>query len=140
MKSRAQKYLEKLSAMDSRIEQLKYELSELEKNRVTIRAVNYEQHGSGSGKNEAAFEKTADKIADLELEINHKIEALTEYRHNAIRLIQRLEDSDQMKILFMHYIQRMTFDEIISSVGYGRTKIYKIHKTALAELDKTSEF
>lgn len=135
MKHRSQKYLEKISAMDEHIEQLKYELSELEKSRVAVSAVNYDQHGSGSAKSEAAFEKTADRIADLELTINREIEAMAQYKYDAIHLIQRLEDPKQTKILFMRYVQRKSFDEITVSLGYAPTYIYKMHKMALAELD-----
>lgn len=136
MKYESQKLLEKISTLDEHIEQLKFELSELEKSRVSIRAVNYDPHGSGSAKNEAAFEKTVDKITDLELAINREIEALAQLRYNAIRLIQRLENPKQSQILFMRYVQRKSFDEIIASIGYAPTYIYTMHRTALAELDK----
>lgn len=136
MKYESQKILEKISTMDEHIEQLMFELSELEKNRVTVRAVSYGNHGSGSVKNEAAFEKTADKIVDLELAINREIEALAQHRHNAIHLIQRLDNPRQSQILFMRYVQKKSFDEIISSIGYAPTYIYTMHRTALAELDK----
>lgn len=136
MKNKSQQFLERISTLDDHIEQLKFELSELEKNRTYIRAANYERHGTGSGKNEAAFEKTSDKIADLEIEINREIEDLAQRRYDAIRLIQRLENPRQSQILFMRYVRKMSFDEIVSSIGYAQTYVYTLHRTALAELDK----
>lgn len=136
MKYRSQKLLEKISAMDNHIEQLMFELSELEKNKITVRAVNYGDHGHGSAKNEAVFEKTSDRIVDLELKINREIEELAQRRDDAIRLIQRLDNPRKSQILFMRYVQKKTFDEIISSIGYAPAYIYKMHSTALAELDQ----
>ena len=138
MKYRSQKFLEKISTLDEHIEQLKFELTELEKNRISVRAVNYDAHGShGNGqKNEAVFEKNSDRIADLELELKREIEQLAEQRNTAIHLIQRLDDPKQSKILFMRYVQKKSFDEIVSAIGYAASYIYTIHRTALAELDK----
>ena len=136
MKYQSQKFLEKISTMDEHIEQLKFELSELEKNRVSIRAVSYDRCGSGGAKGEAAFEKTADKIADLELKINREIEDLAQHRDDAIHLIQRLDNPKQSQILFMRYVKKMSFEEIMASIGYAATYIYTMHRTALAELDK----
>lgn len=138
MKYNSQKFLKKISAIEDHIEQLKYELSELEKTRVYVRAVNYGANGiaGGSKKSEAAFEKTADKIADLELEVNREIENLAEQRNAAIHLIQRLDDPRQSKILFMRYLQKKTFGEIESDVGIAQSYLYVIHRKALVELDK----
>lgn len=137
MKYRSQIVLEKISIIENRIEQLKFELEELEKNRVSVRAVSFDKVPGGSScRGEAAFEKTGDKIADLEREIRREIESLSMARHDAISLIQRLENTSQMNVLFMRYVKMASFDEIASELGYSATSVFRAHRTGLAALDK----
>lgn len=137
MKYKSQTVLEKISIIENRIGQLKFELGELEKNRVSVRAVSYDKlPGGSSSRKEAAFEKTGDKIADLEREISREIESLSMARHDAIALIQRLENNSQMNVLFMRYVKSASFDEIASELGYSPTSVFRAHRTGLAALDK----
>lgn len=135
IKTDSKKFLESISGLDKQIARLKFELSELEKNRAEIRAVSFEQHSPPGGKKEAAFEKNSDKLVDLERKINRKVEELASRRHLAIELIQRIENPIRSEILFGRYIKKMTFDEIISELGYARGYVYRMHQSALKEFD-----
>ena len=136
MKSKVQVLLEEIAKTETRIEQMKFELESLEENLTYIRALSYEKIGSGSRKNEAAFEDITDRIVDLGNNIKRDIAELAERKYDAVRLIQRLDNALQEKILHMRYIRSKPFAEIGSELGYDLNYIYKLHKRALEKIEK----
>lgn len=136
MKSRSQLFLENISVLEQKIDELKFELDALEKNRIYIRAVNFDKLPGGGRAREASFEKVGDKIADLTRELDAKMAELAEARHNAIALIHSLENHSQSRVLFLRYVKRLSFDQLSAELGYAESHVFMLHRNGLAELDK----
>ena len=68
---------------------------------------------------------------DLEMEITK----LAEERKALIAKIDLLENDDLSRLLILRYVQETPWDDIAAEMGFCERHIYRLHKTAVEELD-----
>lgn len=75
---------------------------------------------------------------DLEKTIEDKMQKLVKKHIKAERLINQLDDSRQRLVLELYYlsIDRKTWSDVGKAMGYAESRIYDIHRSALAEMNK----
>ena len=88
----------------------------------------------------AAYQKTKDgnaaKLADVRAKLHENIKELAVRIDETVALINTLGDTKTRALLFMHYVNRMTVEEISETMGCGVTKLHRLHSEALAEFEK----
>ena len=133
----AKKYLQNLRRLDIVIDQKIKELDGLKAMTACIGSFDYSRERvitSPSG--EAPFEKNVDRIIELEVEIRDEIDKFVDEKHKIINQIQSLRDADEIKVLYMRYIECQTFEKIAVDMDYTIRNIYFIHGRALQNFEK----
>ncbi len=76
------------------------------------------------------------KIVDLEKEIYDEIERLGKVRADIIKTIDSLERPAQRDILYMRYINHMTFEQIAVEINKSWRHTLRLHGYALKNFSK----
>ena len=75
------------------------------------------------------------KIIELEKVINADIDKLVDDKRVAMEMIESLDTQTEKTILYRHYFDRKTFDEIADEVYYSERWVRKIHSDAIDKLN-----
>lgn len=73
-------------------------------------------------------------LIEYEIELNKSIDEFIGIKKEVSSVIDKLEDGDQIDILYKRYFQYMTWEEIATSKSYTYQWIHKIHAKALIEV------
>ena len=76
------------------------------------------------------------KALDLDAEIYEDEAALQEKKVFMLELIGTLDSSDNQTVLIKRYFEHLSWENIASSMFYSVRWIYKLHGSALEEMDK----
>ena len=57
-------------------------------------------------------------------------------KNATIDKIYNLKDNEQIKVMVLRYSEGMTWDEVSQEIGLSRRKNFKVHKQAMAKLNK----
>ena len=76
------------------------------------------------------------KIVDLETEINQAIDAYVDKKREISRLIEQVQDPDQLTVLHKRYIQYEHWEQIACEMGFTYRNICYIHGRALQAVTK----
>lgn len=128
-------FLNRIKKIDLLIDVKLKELSAL-KDRLTNITVNTEREKVQTSMVGDKFADTIAKIVDLENEINTDIDVLVDYKSQARKLIERLDDDVQKVILYDRYFRGCTFEEIAVGIGYTWRWTCKLHGRALQKLNE----
>lgn len=90
---------------------------------------------SGSGGKDKLGNAVA-KIVDLENEINAAVDAYIDKRREVGKLLERLEDSDQIKVLHKRYFEFKPWEQIAIEMNFTYRNVCYIHGRALQAVDK----
>ena len=78
---------------------------------------------------------TIAKIIEMQNEINNLIDLYVDKKTYLSRIIDSLQKPEQIKVLYGHYFQGKSFDDIAHDLGYTRRNICYIHGAALQEVE-----
>lgn len=84
-----------------------------------------------SSTGEAAFEKTVDRIVEIEDRIMELLDKLREAKDRIVRQIIALEDERYMEVLYKHYVELKSIGRIAHEMHYSYNHIVKLHREAL---------
>lgn len=56
-------------------------------------------------------------------------------KNSTIDKIYNLKDNEQIKVMVLRYSEGMTWDEVSQEIGLSRSKVFKVHKQAMAKLN-----
>lgn len=87
-----------------------------------------------SGRNSA--ENIMVRIIDLQYEINADIDKYAELRKNAYRMIDSLDDSRYVGLLYRYYLEQKTWEEVAVEMKYSYRRIMQLHGYALNALNQ----
>ena len=87
----------------------------------------------GSSCNDSRLEELVIKIADLEKEEARMEHEMAGVSAELSTFLSRLSSPVQMKILMMHYVELMSFDDIARKFSLPVRSMYRYHKEGLAE-------
>lgn len=56
-------------------------------------------------------------------------------KNATIDKIYNLKDNEQIKVMLLRYTEGMTWGEVSQEIGLSRSKVFKVHKQAMAKLN-----
>ena len=74
------------------------------------------------------------RLMELDEEINKKIDALVDFRKVVESKINTVGDSTLRRILFLRYINGLTWENVAVVMNYGYRQVCRLHGKALSEL------
>lgn len=135
MEMTAREYLNQIRNLKIKMEVLKEEIDTLREMVVST--------GASKQGEKVLSSKTQDKMAETiclinekECEWNNLMREMALTRANVIISIQKLDNSDYVKILYEHYCQYKKWEEIALDMEYSYRWILKLHGRALEEFRK----
>lgn len=127
----SKEYLQQIRTLDTIIDQKRQELNNLQEIATSVRSLDYSSDRvQTSPKGEAPYARTAEKAADLDVEIR----ALEDERLAIIGSIHAIGDERYISVLYKRYVEGKRFDLIAEEVGYVETYVWQLHTEALAEI------
>lgn len=69
------------------------------------------------------------------IDLEREIEELDLERKSLIAKIDLLENEDLSRLLLLRYVQEAPWDDIMAEMGYCHSHIFRMHRTAIAQLD-----
>lgn len=127
----AKEYLKQAHRLDAQINILIRQKEDLLHMACNITAP---QSGDKIKKNknqEAPFERTIDKVMNLETKINSKIDVLISLKAEMIDALDAMEDEDERMILNYRYFGGLQFEDIADVMHRSLRTIYRLHGYAL---------
>lgn len=134
---RAKEYLSQIHLLDKRINNRIQELKNIKDQISVVRPVRYDKdHVQHSDISDCVSDGVA-RYIDTEREINAMIDELVALKHKVTGEIERLNDPRHVELLFLRYVQCMTFEQIAVSMDYSFRQVLRLHGSALQEFDQT---
>lgn len=126
-------WLWKISHAPDRIQSRQEELKELRMLRESI-TVPLQQDKIQSSKQGNRTEELTAQIIDIEQSLRKDIAEFLIERARAIHLIESLDDPEQVEVLTLRYIQRLSWPDIQLQTHFSRSKVFKLHREGLKGL------
>lgn len=134
----AKEYLQQLRRFDTVINQKIKELEGLRSTIYGVGSIDYSKERVQTSQSvNAPFVKAADRIVDLEAEINREIDNFVNKKHIIINQIQCLQNVNHVKLLFKRYVEFKGFEVIAVEMKYTYQYTVEMHGYALCEFEKT---
>jgi DNA-directed RNA polymerase specialized sigma subunit len=76
------------------------------------------------------------KIVDLENEINEAVDAYIDEQREISRMLEKLEDADQVAVLHKRYFEYMPWEQIACDMHMTYRNVCYIHGRALQEMER----
>lgn len=126
----AQEFLRQIKLYDTHITTKVEELDMLNglATKITTSLSMAPAHGSG---NQDKLGNAVAKIVDLEREINAEIDHYVDKKTEVKRVLDRIKNPDQLKVLSKHYLLYETLEQIACEMGYSYRNICYIHGRGL---------
>lgn len=118
--------------IDAKVEKLTEEVI-LWNDRATKITSSFSQEPKAAGSGDQ-LQKCVDKICELQEEIAREMQQLRELRRQIEMAINTLEDERFRGILYLRYIEGMTFEQVADRILYSSKQVYRIHKKAVEKL------
>lgn len=134
----AKEYLQQLKRLDAIINQKIKELKDLRSTIYGVGSIDYSKERVQTSQSATApFIKAADRIADLETEINQEIDSFVDEKHKIINQIQGLQNTNHVKLLFKRYVEFKNFEAIAVEMNFTYQYTVEMHGYALREFETT---
>ena len=133
--NKAREYLEQVKMLDAHIFDLLEEKAEFVALREKITSSWGTERVSG-GESRDRFNETTHKIIEIEKRINEKVDELVDKKVEIRRVIEQLDDPDQVKLLFKVYFRFATLEEAAVELGCCYRNACYIHGDALAAVSE----
>ncbi len=130
----AEKYLERIGVLDTQINDRWEDLQRLYAMRTKMTTVFSMAPVAGSG-NKSKIEDLTIKIEPIEIELNRKIDEFIDYKAEATRLIERLNNTKQSSLLRKVYFNYMEIEDIAYEMGLSTKTIQNRLDEALQSVD-----
>ena len=76
------------------------------------------------------------KIAELEIQTDKEIDRLVELRERIMKIVSSLDNNLERTVIERRYIMHESNDKIAERLGYCTRHITRVHRIALAKLEK----
>jgi DNA-directed RNA polymerase specialized sigma subunit len=77
---------------------------------------------------------TIAKIVDLQAEINRDIDHLVDLKHNMVKVIKAVDNTEYQTLLELRYLCFKTWEQIAVDMGYNVRHFYRLHDEAINNL------
>ena len=126
----AKVYLQQIKLHDARIERNIKELDNLRSMTTKITATWKDDVVSGTG-NQDKLGAAVAKIVDLQTEIDKDIDAYIDMKRSVWDLLNRIENPDQLQILYKRYFKYEHWEQIACEMNMTYRNVCYIHGRAL---------
>lgn len=123
-------YLDADRALDCKLEQL----ARLRAKAAKVTAIIGGERVQG-GIDGSRLEAVAEKIMDLEREINEEVDHMKCKQAEVEAAIVNLDSAREREILTYKYIYGYRWENIVEVVNYSKTQIFRLHGSALKKID-----
>ena len=128
----AKDYLNHIRTLGNRIDSRVEELAHL-KSAMGLNAVQMKQEGVENGSRSNNRDSAYLKIIELEEELGDEIVSMQRQKLEACRMIEKLDNLMQMKVLKERYLNNKTWQDIANSIDRSYRHTLKVHGWALVE-------
>lgn len=138
----AKDYLNHIRTLGNRIDSRVEELAHL-KSAMGLNAVQMKQEGVENGSHSNNRDSAYLKIIELEEELSNEIISMKRQKLKACRMIEKLDDLIQMKILKERYLKNKSWQAVADSIDRTYSYTLKLHGWALkafASANPSSDF
>lgn len=131
----AQEFLQQIELCDTHITNKLEELDRLNSllTKITTSLSMAPAHGSG---NQDKVGNAIAKIVDLEKEINDEIDHYVDKKAEVKRVLDRIKNPDQLKVLSKHYLLYESLEQIAWEMGFSYRNICYIHGRGLQAVEE----
>jgi hypothetical protein len=136
----AKEFLMPLKTMQTDIETKKDQLIFLRESLKSITLRYGEKIGCSGSINTHSMSKRICDVIDVENELMKSVEKLVAMQSCIISAINEIEDIDCRAILHWRYLKHLAWSEIAEKIHMTEDGVYKKHRKALSELEKTKNF
>lgn len=134
----AKEYLQQLKRLDTVINQKIEELKNLRSTIYGVGSIDYSKERVQTSQSaNAPFVKAADRIADLEIEINQEIDNFVDEKHKIINQIQGLQNINHINLLFKRYVEFKSLEVIAVEMNFTYQYTRRLHGTALQDFENS---
>ena len=134
----AKAYLQQIKLHDARIERNIEELDNLRSMTTKITATWKDDVVSGTG-NQDKLGAAVAKIVDLQTEIDKDIDAYIDMKRSVWDLLNRIENPDQLQILYKRYFKYEHWEQIACEMNMTYRNVCYIHGRALQAVSELLE-
>lgn len=128
-------YLSQIRLNATKIKTNLKELENLKELALTLGGFNFTEkvQTSGTGDN---ISKTVARIVDYQNEVNDDINTFLDLKKDIVKKINRLENEDQIELLYKRYVEFKAWELIAVEMYYSIRQVHNIHGIALEEMKK----
>lgn len=131
---KAKDYLLQVRRINKLIELKQNEINKLNLY-LGVKAVNYEGERVQSSNTMDRTDLIC-KIVDFEIELKEYIKQLIDLKKEIMQTIDKLDDADLIKLLYLRYFDFKTWEEIAITMNYSYRWILKLHGISLQKIEK----
>lgn len=131
---KAKDYLLQVRRINKLIELKQSEINKLNLY-LGVKAVNYEAERVQSSNTMDRTDLIC-KIVDFEIELKEYIKQLIDLKKEIMQTIDKLDDADLIKLLYLRYFDFKTWEEIAITMNYSYRWILKLHGISLQKIEK----
>lgn len=133
----AKEYLEQAQQLDQLINSYIQEKEELRKMACSLSSPKLSLGKVQSSRtHEAPYERTLEKVWDLEEQISKEIDHFVDVKNEIRTVIRQVSNTDQQVILRMRYIHFLSWEEIADALGFTVRWTLSLHGKALKAVQK----
>lgn len=133
--NKAQEYLKQVKLLDIHINSRLEELAQLKALATKTTSTWSAEPSGGSGSQDKMGNAVA-KIIDMQQEINDAIDAFVSKKNEVRTLLEKIQNPDQLDILFKVYFQYETLTQAACEMGMTYRNACYIHGEALREVER----
>lgn len=130
----AKAYLSKIRLLDANINSKMNDLHALRTMVTNITSTISPVSVSGCGSQDKLGNAVA-KIVDLQNEINQKVDKYVDLKRDAIEVLEKVKDPEQLKVLHKRYFEYKSWERIACEMGYSYRNVLYIHGDALKSVN-----
>ncbi len=108
-------------------------------NTSAIAAANATRERVSGGMNIDRVQTAVEKIFELEKKISTELDRLCDLRGQIGEQIVKLKDVRLRRIIFLKYVDGLTFEQIADQTGYCTRQVTRLHNTAIDMLSASSD-
>lgn len=135
----AKEYLQQIRKLNSQIKNKKLELENLTYQMTGSRSLSFSDKPPTVSKSiKSPQEKFIYKYLNYEREIKSDIAKLLDLKKEAMLIIDKIDDSNYVDLLYKRYIHCLHWKEIAYQMNFSMTHIFYLHRLALDKFDELS--
>lgn len=135
----AKAYLKRVKLYDTHIDNKLQELEHLKAMVTKITQTWKDDVVSGGSRSQDKIGDAVSRIVDLQKEINKDIDSFVDMKQEILDLVDKIEDADQLSVIYKRYILYETFEQIACEMHMTFRNVCYIHGKALETVGKMLE-